>query len=89
MDMLKKCFPIAFGVREKDSSALIKSLAIHVAAFLIASALMWLVGFVTGWIPVVRTLVGWVLRPVGFVVDAYALVGIVLTVLNYLGVLKN
>lgn len=50
---------------------------------------MWVVGFVTGWIPVVGALVGIVLRLIGIVVDVYAIAGIVLSVLNYCGMLKN
>ena len=89
MDILKKFFPVAFGVKEKDSSTLIKSLVVHIIAFVIASVAIWAVGFITGWIPVVGTVVGWVLRLLGFIVDAYALIGIVVSVLNYCGVLKD
>ena len=89
MDMLKKFFPFAFAVKEKDSSSLIKSLVIHIIAFVVASVLMWVVGLITGWIPVVGTLVGIVWRLLGAIVDIYALAGIVLSVLNYCGMLKN
>ncbi len=78
---LKKLFPISY---QGFLIALIK----YVIVAIVASLLIWVAGFVTGWIPAVGALVGWALRIVGIVVDVYVVIGIVLSVLRALNIIK-
>lgn len=80
MDILKQVFPFAFKVKEKDVTDLVVSIIIHIVVAVIGSLILGLLS----WIPVI----GFVLGLVGGVIDLYALVGIVLAVLNFLNVLK-
>ena len=79
---LKKLFPVSY-----EKSLLIDIIKYLVVA-IVASLLIWVAGFVTGWIPAVGALVGWILRIVGIVVDVYVVVGIVLSILVALKVVK-
>jgi len=75
MDMLKKFFPYSFGA--KDVTALVIKIIVYVVAIIIGSVLLGLVGLITGWIPVLGT-----------VILVYCVIGIVLLILDYLKVLK-
>ena len=55
---------------------------------IIGCVLLGLVGLITGWIPVLGTVIGWVLGVIGTVIEVYCVIGIVLLVLDYLKVLK-
>ena len=79
MDMLKKLFPYSFGA--KDVSGLVIKIVVYLVVGLIVSLVCKLVSL----IPFVGPIFAWL---VGSVVDLYVLVGIVLTVLDYLKVLK-
>jgi hypothetical protein len=79
---LKKVFPVSY------KNSLLVSILTYLVAAIIASALIWLAGFVTGWIPVVGAIVGWALRIVGIIVDVYVVVGIIITILVALKVVK-
>ena len=72
MDMLKKLFPFSFGAAD------IKALVIKIVIYLLVSAV---VGFVLGLIPGVGGIVGGI-------VGLYCTVGWILSVLDYLKVLK-
>ena len=72
MDMLKKLFPFSFGAAD------IKALVIKIVIYLLVSAV---VGFVLGLIPGVGD-------SVGGIVGLYCTVGWILSVLDYLKVLK-
>jgi len=78
---LKKLFPISY---QGFLVALIK----YVVIAIVASLLIWVAGFVTGWLPAVGALVGWALRIVGILVDVYVVVGIVLSILITLKMIK-
>ena len=60
----------------------------YIVIAIVASLLIWVAGFVAGWIPAVGALVGWILRIVGIVVDVYVVAGIVLTILVDLKIVK-
>lgn len=79
MDLLKKFFPYSFGA--KDVTGLVIKIVVYLVVGLIVSLVCKLVSL----IPFVGPIVAWL---VGSVVDLYVLVGIVLTVLDYLKVLK-
>ena len=87
MDMLKKFFPLSFK-EKKDVAALVINLIIHLVVAIIGGAVIALAGMLTGWIPVLGAIIGWALGIVGTLVSAYCLVGGVLSVLDYLKVLK-
>lgn len=87
MDLLKKVFPLSFKDK-KDVAALIINLLIHLVVAIIGGAVIALAGLLTGWIPVLGAIIGWALGIVGSLVSLYCLVGAVLSVLDYLKVLK-
>ena len=87
MDALKKIFPISFKYT-KDAANLIIGILIYVVAGIIAGAIIWLSGMITGWIPVIGMLVGWILGLLGSLIDVYVVAGIVIQVLVFAKVLK-
>ena len=82
MDSLKKLFPLSWSYT-KGVGNLIVGILLYVLVGIVAGALIWLAGFVTGWIPVLGMLVGWVLRVIGILVDVYVIAGIVLQILVF------
>ena len=79
MDMLKKIFPLSFG-EKKDVVALVVNIVIYLVVGLVAGILIGLLAK----IPVL----GVIIALGGGLVDLYVLVGIVLSVLDYLKLLK-
>ena len=79
MDTIKKLFPYSF----KASS--VKDLIITLVVYLIADLICGVVIGLLGKLP----LVGWLFGIVGWIAGIYFFVGIVLAVLNFLGVLKK
>lgn len=78
MDTLKKIFPYSFKAAD------LKSMIIKIIVYIVAGFVAGLVLGLLGAIP----LLGIIFRIIGWVVDLYCLVGIVLVVLDYLKVLK-
>ena len=77
MDLIKKVWPTPFKIKEKD----VPSFVIQLVIFVVICALFgWLISLLAG-IPVI----GILFSIVGFVVEIYGLVGIVLCVLKFLG----
>lgn len=81
MDMVKKYFPFSFNFKEKDVNGLVVSIIIYIVGMLISGVAMTLLSM----IPVINILTG----IVGWVIEVYLFVGIVLSVLNFLNVLKK
>ena len=79
MDMLKKFFPFSFK-EKKDVAALVINVLIYLVVGLIAGFAIGLLAI----IPIVNLIVGLL----GGLIDLYVLVGIVLSILDYLKVLK-
>lgn len=86
MDMLKKFFPYSFGA--EGTNALVVKIIVYVVAAVVAGIVLILAGLLTGWIPVLGDIIGALLSIVGWVVEVYVIVGIVLLVLDYLKILK-
>ena len=86
MDALKKLFPNAFAATEKNS--LIAALIIYVVVLLIGIVVGFVLTTILGWIPIVKDLLGLVLKIFGTIVDVYGIGGIILTLLVYFKVLK-
>lgn len=80
MDMLKKIFPFSFNVKEKDVTSLIVSILIYIAVMIVSGIVMALLSL----IPIVNLLTG----IVGWVIELYAVGGIVISVLNFFNILK-
>lgn len=87
MDILKKVFPNAFNCKKSDTNGFVVTLIVYIVLFAIASVVLWVAGFLTG-IPVLGTLLAIVLRVLGVIVDLYTLIGIVLSILCFVDVLK-
>ncbi len=80
MDLLKKIWPTCFMVKEKD----VVSLIVQLVIFLIVCAVVgWLIGLLAQ-IPVV----GIIFSLLGSLIGIYNLVGIVLCILKFLGIVK-
>lgn len=80
MDMLKKYWPTPFKIKEKD----IKSFVIQLLIFVVICAVIgWLISVLAG-IPII----GIVFSIIGALFELYGLVGIVLCVLQFLGIVK-
>ena len=80
MDFLKSLWPTPFKIKEKD----VKSLLIQLIIFLLVCVVVSIVIGVLAMIPIV----GWIVGIVGGLIDLYALIGIVLCILVFAGVLK-
>ncbi len=79
MDMLKRIFPFSF-LEKKDVVTLVVYILLHLAVGVVAGVLIGLLSHLP--------LVGWLIALVGSLVDLYVLVGIVLSVLDFMNVLK-
>lgn len=79
MNMLKPFFPLVF-VPKKDVLALVINIVLHI----IADAIAGLVIAILGSLP----LIGWAFTVVGSIVGLYFLVSLVLSILDYLNILK-
>ena len=88
MDVLKKIFPLAFKKRE-DVKSLVIGILVQILAVIVAGLVIWLATAITGWIPVVGALIGWILGIVSSLLGLYCLVSIILSILAYAKVLKD
>ena len=79
METLKKIFPFSFKTKES-----VGSLIVNVIIYLIVGALAAVAIGILAKIP----LVGWIVGICGGLVDLYVVIGIVLSILDYLKVLK-
>ena len=88
MELLKKFFPISFKYKN-DGKDLAIGIIIYVVAAILAGVLIWLATAITGWIPGVGDIIGWLLGIVSSIVGLYALAGIVIEVLVFAKVIKE
>ena len=79
---LKSLFPISY------KNSLLVALVIYIAVAIVAGLIIFLTGTLTGWIPVVGRIIGWGLRIVSILVEAYVIVGIIVKILLALNVIK-
>jgi len=86
MEQLKKIFPFSFK-RTDTVKDLIIGIVVYLCVGILAGLAIWLGGLVTGWIPVLGAVVGWVLKILGTLVDIYVVAGIIIKVLVYLKVI--
>lgn len=83
MDLLKMIFPISFKYKDSGKDLAI-GIIIHIAVVILAGFLIWLATALTGWIPAVGALIGWILGIVSGLIGLYAVVGIILEILAFL-----
>lgn len=81
MAQLLTYFPFTASVKAKDTRSLIVSLIIYI----VAAAVVGLVLGLLGAIP----LIGFIFKIIGWIIDIYCTVGIVLTVLRYFDIGQN
>ncbi len=80
MDMVKKIWPTPFKIKEKD----VASFVIQLVIFLVVCAVVgWVIGKLSG-----IFIIGIVFAILGFAVEIYGLVGVILCVLQFIGKLK-
>ena len=87
MDVLKKIFPISFQ-KAGSVSDLVIGILLHLVVGIAAGALIWLATMLTGWIPVVGSVIGWLVGIVAALVDVYVVAGIVIELLVFFKILK-
>ena len=80
MDMLKKFWPTPFKIKEKDVPSFIVQLVIFAVICIV-------VGFLIGVLAKIP-IIGIVFSLVGALFELYSLVGIVLCILKFLGIVK-
>ena len=80
MDMLKTLWPFSFKVKEKDTTSLVVQLIILIVACAIAVVAIGILAKLP--------IIGWIIGIVGGLVGLYCLVGIVLCILQFCGMLK-
>ena len=88
MEALKKIFPLAFKKRE-DVKSLVIGILIQILAVIVAGVVIWLATAITGWVPVVGKLIGWLLGIVSSLLGLYCLISIILSILAYAKVFKD
>ena len=87
METLKKIFPLSFKYT-KDVASLIIGILVYLVVGIIAGAVIWVAGLLTG-IPVLGALLAIVLRVIGSLVEVYVIAGIVIQVLVFVKVIKE
>ena len=87
MDTLKKFFPLSFKYTGSVANLII-GILVYILVGIIAGALIGLAGLITGWIPVLGSIICWLLRIVGSLVEIYVVAGIIIQVLAHCKVLK-
>ncbi len=87
MDILKTLWPLSYKKSDTVNNLVI-GIIIYVLIGIVAGALIGLPGMLLGGIPVVGTILCWVLGIIGSLVGLYTLAGIVILVLLYLKIMK-
>lgn len=80
MDFLKQLWPTPFKIKEKD----VASFIIQLVIFIIICAV---VGFLIGILAKIK-IIGVIFSIIGGVVELYGLIGIILCILKFVGVVK-
>jgi len=79
---LKKLFPLSYN------KTLLVAIITYLVVGIVAGVMIWFAGLLGGWIPVVGTILNWVLKIVSAIVEVYVVIGIVLKILVALNVIK-
>lgn len=87
METLKKIFPLSWKYA-KEVADLVIGVIIYIVLAIIASAVIWIATLITGWIPVLGSIIGIVLGLMATLVDVYAIAGIVILFLVKFSIIK-
>ena len=79
---LRKYFPNSY------KKSLLGSIITYLVVAIVAGLLIWLASLLTGWIPVVGAIIGWVLGIAATLVEVYVVAGIIIAILVKVKVLK-
>ena len=79
MKMLKPFFPLAFG-EKKEIVALVIDILIHIIVDVLAGLAIGILGDLP--------LIGWAFALIGGIIDLYIMASLVLTILDYMNILK-
>ena len=88
MDLIKNIWFFSFKVEKKNVSSLVVNLIVWVVAAVLAGLVLWLAAALTGWIPLIGGLIGGIVGFIGGVIEIYSVIGIVLSVLKFLDIVK-
>ena len=88
MDLIKNIWFFSFKVEKKNATSLVVNLIVWVVAAVLAGLVLWLATALTGWIPLIGGLIGGIVGFVGGVIEIYSVIGIVLSVLKFLDIVK-
>lgn len=80
MDMLKKYWPTPFKVKEKDVNSFVVQLIIFIVVCAIAGAIIGILAKIP--------LIGLIFALIGGLVELYGLIGVVLCILLFCGIIK-
>lgn len=89
MDFLRKILPLAFNVVPKESNTLVKSIIIHAIIGYVVSGV---IGFILGFLGSLLGLEGLMIALsglIGTVLGIYGTGGIVVSILKFVGVIKE
>lgn len=89
MDFLRKILPIAFNVVPKESNTLVKSIIIHAIIGYVASGVIgFILGLIGGLLDIGSVMVA-LSGLIGTVLGIYGTGGIVVSILKFVGVIKQ
>lgn len=89
MDILKNVWFFSFKVDKNNVSTFVVNIIAYVVAACLAGIILWLASMLTGWIVIIGPLFGFLLGLIGGAIELYCLIGIVLSVLVFIDVLKD
>lgn len=89
MDFLKKILPMAFNVVPKESNTLVKSIIIHaLIGYVAPSVISFILGFIGGLAGIEGVMIA-LSGLIGTVLGVYGTGGIVVSILKFVGVIKQ
>ncbi len=89
MDFLRKILPLAFNVVPKESNTLVKSIIIHaIIGYVASSVIGFILGFIGGLLGIEVVMVA-LSGLIGTVLGVYGTGGIVVSILKFVGVIKQ
>ena len=89
MDFLRKILPIAFNVVPKESNTLVKSIIIHaIIGYVVSGVLGFILGLIGGLLDIGSVMVA-LSGLLGSVLGIYGTGGIVVSILKFVGVIKQ
>ena len=89
MDFLRKILPIAFNVVPKENSTLVKSIVIHaIIGYVVSSVIGFILGVIGGLLDIGAVMVA-LSGLIGSVLGIYGTGGIVVSILKFVGVIKE